>query len=583
MLFVESVMSAVPSAIFNGLKAGDAPFRAIHMARGIEESIVKEAKDAAKGLKGKEAKSAYNKKYKELRDNPTDKNVADGIDASDVGTFQSSNVLSSAVSKLKRDAWKNNEATGLVGEAVVPFVTTPTNIISAFLEYEPIYGFTKSAINRLNARGKKTIARGKSEKLLKDSHTAFGRASVGLVLEQMSDKIAESGVVTPDYDDARERELLSLSGKTPGSINLDALIRMLDGTAEYNKDGTVKFEDGDVQKSSKSFGVLGEKMSVAAKIHDQIKSGELDENDTAGIALRRAHSLLNQQLKKSFLTGVENITGALLADINDSDFDSKLSYTGGNFLNILSSPLAPRVFTKPILGTRDAKEERFTGQLSDMINNIELVRIFKGEEEANKRAKVDVFGNVVPNTPEGQNKLLYNTLETSNTTITKKNKLATELVDIMDTIPSDQRSKVIPSRVSRIDPRDKDRRLTPEEYSHREKLAGQRFVEGISELISTDGFDKFSAEEKADFIKKTKGKITRELNNQIKSGEIVLGSGSSEPDTTGSSALSEKGKQSVKAAYEAMLQRGDSPQQAQSSIQDKLQRDGKSTDLSFLE
>ena len=194
--------------VFRSLGAEDAVFKGLH-ERG---SLSNQAKLIAinEGLKGKE----YNARVEELLAKPTDEMKAQALDDAKVATFNNDNILASKIAGLKagrnKDDSLGSKVFGTVVDVAIPFVKTPTNVVSRISEYTPL-GLLKLAAGQIS---KKT----RGQKRLVDD---LSKVVTGSTILAIGGALADKGLITGTIPSStKERDQWQAEGKQPNSIKI---------------------------------------------------------------------------------------------------------------------------------------------------------------------------------------------------------------------------------------------------------------------------------------------------------------------------------------------------------------------------
>ena len=196
---------------FRALGAEDKFFRSYALQRALDDGAYTVARTMK--LQGKLPPGASVSSYaKQIASNPPKEVLADAMYAADYAVFANKNSLASWINKGKQGS------TGLrVGvDLVMPYVTTPTNIIARLIEYSPAGVATTGASTAADI-----FKKGFNAEQQKALSQAFGRGATGSALVYMGWKMAENGMLTGHPSDvAGERGVQMAAGRQPMSIKV---------------------------------------------------------------------------------------------------------------------------------------------------------------------------------------------------------------------------------------------------------------------------------------------------------------------------------------------------------------------------
>jgi hypothetical protein len=119
--------------VFGSLAGSDRVFRAMGVARSLEEGIRLKAPQIAKarGLDEKDIPALID----DLRKNPTDDLMLRAIEDAEYATFQGPNKAADAVNSAKSKLGPTGKA---VADFAAPFVRTPANVTASLIDYSPL-------------------------------------------------------------------------------------------------------------------------------------------------------------------------------------------------------------------------------------------------------------------------------------------------------------------------------------------------------------------------------------------------------------------------------------------------------------
>lgn len=196
---------------FRLLGAEDKLFRSYALKRAVDDGAYAMARTMK--LQGKLPPGASVSSYaKEIAANPPKALTADAMYAADYAVFANKNKLASWINSGKQQGPVMR--TGL--DLVMPYVTTPTNILARMVEYTPAGTVINSSV-----AAKRILKDGFTAEQQKALSQAIGRGATGSALIYMGWKMAESGMLTGHPSDvAGERGVQMAASRQPMSIKV---------------------------------------------------------------------------------------------------------------------------------------------------------------------------------------------------------------------------------------------------------------------------------------------------------------------------------------------------------------------------
>ncbi len=337
-------------SVFRSLSAEDQLFKAAAIGRSLDEQIRVEAGNLYRAQKGGMGpKQTRAQIMKQLRANIPDAMQAQAIADADFATFNSDNLLAGAVQSGK--AFLKQKGGGgafAVAESQMPFVRTPTNVLTRTLDYTPagILRAFRPAVKMIQGRDLDANQKKVAE--------AFGRASVGSLILWLGFEAARNGIATGTMPMGAKDEW-DVRGRTAGSVKL--------GDNWHN---VVRMQPGG------TLFALGAQM---AKIAD---NAETPADVIAGSLAATGKVVADQP----FLQGVGRINDAL--NESEQDYGKK----AGIWARSMAGSVVPAVVGAVARGTDPYQRE--TNTFSDALK----ARIPGLSQSA--PAKLDVFGRPLP-------------------------------------------------------------------------------------------------------------------------------------------------------------------------------------------
>ena len=331
---IDSFGEALRQVTYNCLEAGDAPF----VKSAFVDSLAQYC--AAKGITDS----------KNITQEAVDFATANAMEA----TFKNANVIADLVNRTKRNSPPGVSA---AIDVLIPFTTTPANILSLMGDYSPI-GF-----------GKMFAKDGVAAKI-----DAFSKASVGTAMLALGFALRNAGVITGGEDDDKDKAALDKAT----------------GQGTYSIGGKVSYDWAQPVGSLLAFGA---EIADAVKGQESWDSALMNAIYTAGdatlnlslfqniISLLRGSGKPTQQIIDAIMEGgATQLVPGLAGDIAKIiDGTVRSTYTGGNVFAdigakvlsntpILSQKLPESVNVKGEANTRGGFAERAVNILLNPTN-----------------------------------------------------------------------------------------------------------------------------------------------------------------------------------------------------------------------
>jgi hypothetical protein len=206
-----ALLDTYVKGVFRSLNAEDQVFRSMAVQRSLQEQAILLAR--REGLKG-EARAA---RVAELVKRPPDELAAQAIEAAEYATFQRRTVLGEMGASVKRTAWHAGQAPGFLAEINLPFVKTPSAILTTVKDYSPVGVLaTVPDLVRLGRAALKGTADAGLQRKVVDGLTRAGVGTAGLYIGAL---LAQNGAMTGGYpSDPQERQQWELDGRQANSV-----------------------------------------------------------------------------------------------------------------------------------------------------------------------------------------------------------------------------------------------------------------------------------------------------------------------------------------------------------------------------
>jgi len=389
-LLAEGTLGISPEVNFRLLQLGDAPPLRMAQARLLTEARQLE------GLKGKALQRAVRYPTQE----EVDRVASETLEA----VYQQDTKLSRGIKYLTELAPKYLGKTPIIGKplagvariattAVLPYQKTPTNVVDEILQYSiPEYSF----IRGLAEQGQGNF---------REAKLHFAKSIVGYAIGNVADILSRAGVITdemPKSDKARDIQFQAAPSRM---INID-------GTERFSQTGSrQEMEPGDSLRSLEKLGVVGAIMSTRHAANQATEGGTGSIGETWGATLPQTLKFAFQQ---SFLRNMNSLLGAVSRG-EAKDVDGWLA----NYYGALSAVVLPNQLTAVSRYLSENMPEKI--QIKDIEGSDFATKSYNIFKEVVKRkwpgsagdlpSKINVWGEPVPQTPEGVDPFIYNFID----------------------------------------------------------------------------------------------------------------------------------------------------------------------------
>lgn len=273
----------------------------------------------------------------------------------------------------------------LLGKFNFPYVKIPMNIFLESMEYIlPELSMARAIFHANEYRKSKDIeSRDRATEL-------FGKAVVGFTLNAGFTALAAAGIISGEEDDEKGRAARYTMGMAPYSINLSALSRLLAG-----QDPGIR--SGDFTINYQKWGILGMMMGSRANL-DRWERKRKREGKDAGVLGKmwtRSMGVASLALDQTMMSGASNVLEAL----NKGDFSKILQgYARTASATFTTNTLGNLIRSKReyMIDRKSTEAKEFEGMMKER---------FQANPDLPK--KYDMWGNLIPETPKGQNALWY--------------------------------------------------------------------------------------------------------------------------------------------------------------------------------
>lgn len=422
----EGMFGVAPEVMFRFLALGDKPFYRFAEAMQL-------AQEADKlGLKG-EARRTF-LKY------PSKKAAKAADDAGKRLTFQQDSQAASAVFQVMKTLGRIpgvGKALEFMLKVSLPYVKTPANIFTETMAFAiPGFGF---------ARGAQRIWTGKTQ----DGISDMAKAATGQMIIMAANQLIAQGLIQGAFTDEDDEErALKYLQQPPMTVNIDGLIRLLNGEDPA-------WQPTDRVRRYDKLGIVGMVMGarVTAVKNNLSKSKDKEEGyyvgeeksffepftyvwDQLGVPLATFQTL-NQQ---SFLAGSSSLLKVLSGGASERDVEDWFEST---FRALTAVPF-PNTLSAIHRGMREYMPSIKTKNPLTKFKYVVMDRLFMTDGIP---ARVDAFGEKIPQTPEGANRWIYNLADPTKAQETTGDPLWAEIYRVYSL---NEESKVIPGFPSKL-------------------------------------------------------------------------------------------------------------------------------------
>lgn len=490
--FVEATLGIPAEAMFRLLNLGDAPF--YRFAQGKE--VYLQAK--ASGLKGENLEAFLKYPSKEMLEK-SEKRAKEAV-------FQEESTISKGVQDVIRKAEKKAGETPLIGDMLqffirtqVPYVRTPTNIILQTIDF----AIPPVSIYKAFTAARKGDTRRMSE--------FIGKAVVGVALAKTAEFLIANDVITGSLrgdDDEREREKrergLAYETLPPNTINASGLARLLQG-------GDPAPQEGDEYLNYTKLGIPSVILGIYVNSDDKVRRAKqkkgrgvvFDKSDFDNLLFgwEQIPETFQVSLEQSFLSG----TNALLNAISGGEYEVNRWVTSTfraastvALPNTLSSLNRTQVEYYPDLRSDD---------LETQIINVIKDRTFNTDDLP---ARVDLSGEPILMTPEGENPYIYHLFDVTKGASVQN---AERWLKLRDLYFDTQEYKVIPTMpkrtISNKKYKEESIRLSYPNYNEFAAEVQKMKMDELDKVINNRRYDSWDDEKKIERIKRAYEKVSR--------------------------------------------------------------------------
>ena len=515
--FTEGLFGVTASGAFRLLVLGDRPFY-----RGMEGYELYQVAQKL-GLKGDALKQFL--RY------PTEQQKKQAHEAGLRLTFQENTAFTKWLQKSleipgSRMRQSSNTTTRAMGNAIkflvrtqFPFVKTPANILAQSIRLA-IPGVSMS-----RALFRNTSPREKAEDM--------AEALLSAIIFATTYKLYKAGILSGAVDKETEKVRgAAYETEVPYSINLTGLARMQRGE---NLPGTVSPEDRRVGYNK--LGLVGAIMGAHTQAFKALDIKQDMAVDDEGKVLE-AYGMSPSSPVSTFFETTLGLTGGTAAALMDQSFLTGLD----NLMNVMQNIDKPDVFYKwieqtsrsafavpfPNLYTSMFRAEReFLPDYRDndfgkRIENVIYDRTFGYFGQGTPApVRVNIWGERIPQTPDGTNPLFYEFLDPTGTRLTTNDPTKVELWNLYKRTNDEDAFPSIPSQVSNREltvPYDeRNAMISTGEANELMMLLGQERKKLLDVVVGQPAWDTYSDE--------TRLNLVRGINNQFANGYYRDGAG----------------------------------------------------------
>jgi hypothetical protein len=332
-----------------------------------------------------------------------------------------------------------NKAMKLLMTTEAPYQKIPINVAIEYFDFMvPIFGIGRAGLNYgqiANLSGKLKTSSQKNKKqieneislLHQEAEEHLGRAIAGTTLIWAANMAIAAGAVSGSSSDKREREKKQIFWE-PNSLNTTLLLENLGFSQPQTRTNETGWIKGDNIVSLTPLGVFGGILGMLAnkresKMRDirgiqTVGNIKQEEDGSAVSDIFEFGSAFSYLLDQSFVKNFGN-TISMLQNLGDSEEFAKTgSRTVTDLIMTGISPVSPgtlasiakidRLYKPDMMSDADS----FLGKVKEDLVSKFLSRYPGGISEKDP-IKRDMFGNPMPQTPEGRNAMFYNLFDVS--------------------------------------------------------------------------------------------------------------------------------------------------------------------------
>lgn len=466
MKVYEGLLGAPPEIMFRLLSLGDKPF--LRMAE--QSSLYRIAK--SKGLKGKE--------FEKFMRFPDKKSYEEMQKTGQEATFQEeskiASLFSSGISQLGKIPYVGG-VFKFLAKTQMPYIKTPTNIISQTLDYAvPPISLAKALYHASKGNRRESLIN-------------LGKFGVGSMMIYGADYLYQNNIISPSPDERGKEKQKALRYQVfpPNSVNISALGRLQKGESTEPR-------EGDEFISYSKMGIMGAMLNMRANLGE--KGWQEGKDGRNKDAMGYVHSMVASfpdlasfSLEQSFLQGTTN----LLEAIKDKEWDN---WIAGTFNAVSSIPLPNSVAALNRVD-REYIPALIGDNLGDRLNNVIKNKTFQSDGFP---LKINLWGEKIKQTPEGSNAWIYQLFDVTKMQEIKDNKLSKTIYDLWRKTQDSDVIPTIPERTITIG--DNSVRLTQSQYQELLEEVGKERKTDVDKLIEKDFFKSFDDEQKIKSLKR---------------------------------------------------------------------------------
>lgn len=498
-LLSEGVLGIAPETFFRLLQLGDSAPRGGAIARLLTEQA------QLNKLKGRKLQMAVRF--------PTELEMSKVSEEASRAIYQQDTFLSRAVQRLLAGGWVEKVpqkaiqgvlrgVTRTATTPLVPYVKTPLNVIDELVEYSvPEYAFTKALYNRANGNFRR-------------ANILFAKSVIGYAMSNVAQMLARSGVITSEIGKSEKIKDIQFQAEPPSNLNLDALKRYIDsdGAAQETQPGdyVIKLEK------------LG---AVGAILHTRMAAMQAKDggSDSLGEAWGSAiPETLSFGFNQSFLRGMNGMMNAMSG--GDAD---KMDAWLTNYYSALTASVIPNslaTYSRYVANEMPDKirVKDIEGEGSQRTINIfkEVVRRKFPKEAGELPSRINVWGQRIPQTPEGVDPIIFNFIDPSKGRRVTYDNITMAVYDLYKKTGNSDGIPPVPDRDMQIKDARTGKTLTyrldPFVYEDYAITVGKANRAAAERLLDDRNFRKLDAEKQVKMLGNAYDKATEEIRNEFR-------------------------------------------------------------------
>lgn len=498
-LLAEGVLGIAPETFFRLLQLGDSAPRGAAIARLLTEQA------QLSKLKGRALQMAVRF--------PTELEMSKVVEEASRAVYQQDTFLSRAVQRLLAGGWVEKVpqkaiqgvlrgVTRTATTPLVPYVKTPLNVIDELVEYSvPEYAFTKALYNRANGNFRR-------------ANILFAKSVIGYAMSNVAQMLVRGGVITGEIGKSEKIKDIQFQAEPPSNLNLSALPRYIDSGGEAQKT-----QPGDYVIKLEKLGAVGAILHTRMAAMQAKDGGSESLGEAWGAAIPET---LSFGFEQSFLRGMNGMMNAM--STGDAD---KMDTWLTNYYSALTASVIPNslaTYSRYVANEMPDKirVKDIEGEGSQRTINIfkEVVRRKFPQEAGELPSRINVWGQRIPQTPEGVDPIIFNFIDPSKGRRVTYDNITMAVYDLYKKTGNSDGIPPVPDRDMQIKDARTGKTLTyrldPFVYEDYAITVGKANRAAAERLLDDRNFRKLDAEKQVKMLGNAYDKATEEIRNEFK-------------------------------------------------------------------